>query len=79
MTEYLADRVLVLPTGLHVDEPSIVRIADIVRTAVDNALAVRGRLRQRGPLSPSVQALEDPATQRLTSAATIQVTRRSLW
>ena len=47
VTEYLADRVLVLPTGLHVDEPSIVRIADIVRTAVDNALAVRGRLRQR--------------------------------
>jgi dTDP-4-amino-4,6-dideoxygalactose transaminase len=47
VTEYLADRVLVLPTGLHVDESSIVRIAGIVRTAVDNALAVRGRLHQR--------------------------------
>jgi dTDP-4-amino-4,6-dideoxygalactose transaminase len=47
VTEYLAERVLVLPTGLQLDEPSIVRIAGIVRTAVENALAVRGRLSQR--------------------------------
>jgi dTDP-4-amino-4,6-dideoxygalactose transaminase len=47
VTEYLAERVLVLPTGLQLDKPSIVRIAGIVRTAVENALAVRGRLSQR--------------------------------
>jgi dTDP-4-amino-4,6-dideoxygalactose transaminase len=47
VTEYLAERVLVLPTGLQVDESSIVRIAGILRTAVENALVVRGRLSQR--------------------------------
>jgi dTDP-4-amino-4,6-dideoxygalactose transaminase len=47
VTEYLAERVLVLPTGLQLDKPSIVRIAGIVRTAVENALAERGRLSQR--------------------------------
>jgi len=47
VTEYLAERVLVLPTGLQLDESSIVRIAGIVRTAVENAAAVRGRLSQR--------------------------------
>ncbi len=47
VTEYLAERVLVLPTGLQVDESSIVRIAGIMRTAVENALVVRGRLSQR--------------------------------
>jgi dTDP-4-amino-4,6-dideoxygalactose transaminase len=47
VTEYLAERVLALPTGLQLDESSIVRIASIVKTALENALAVRGRLSQR--------------------------------
>jgi dTDP-4-amino-4,6-dideoxygalactose transaminase len=46
VTEYLGQRVLVLPTGLQVDESSILQIAGIVRTAVDDAFAVRGRLNQ---------------------------------
>ena len=47
VTEYLAERVLALPTGMQLDKSSIAQIAGIVRTAVENALAVRGRLSQR--------------------------------
>ena len=39
--------VLALPTGLQLDGQVIARIADILRTAVENAPAVRGRLSQR--------------------------------
>jgi dTDP-4-amino-4,6-dideoxygalactose transaminase len=47
VTEYLAERVLALPTGLQLDEASILQIADIVRTAVASAPAVRHHLGQR--------------------------------
>jgi dTDP-4-amino-4,6-dideoxygalactose transaminase len=47
ITELLSERVLALPTGLQVDQASVLRIAGIVRTAVENAPAVRSRLSQR--------------------------------
>jgi dTDP-4-amino-4,6-dideoxygalactose transaminase len=47
VTERLAGRVLALPTGLQLDGQVISRIGDILRTAVENAPAVRGRLSQR--------------------------------
>jgi dTDP-4-amino-4,6-dideoxygalactose transaminase len=47
VTEYLADQVLALPTGLQLDEASVLQISRIVRTAVENAPAVRGRVSQR--------------------------------
>ena len=47
VTERLATRVLALPTGLQLDGQVITRIAAILRTAVENAPAVRGRLSQR--------------------------------
>ena len=43
-TEKLCRRVLVLPTGTSVDELAIVRICEIVQTAVSNAAAVRTKL-----------------------------------
>ncbi len=47
VTERLATSVLALPTGLQLDGQVIARIAAILRTAVENAPAVRGRLSQR--------------------------------
>jgi dTDP-4-amino-4,6-dideoxygalactose transaminase len=47
ITELLSERVLALPTGLQVDQASILRIAGIVRTAIENAPAVKSRLSQR--------------------------------
>jgi len=47
VTEYLADRVLALPTGLQLDHASVLRIADIVRAAVASAPSVRHHLGQR--------------------------------
>lgn len=47
VTEHLAERVLALPTGLQLDDASVLRVAAIVRTAVENAPAVRHRLSQR--------------------------------
>jgi dTDP-4-amino-4,6-dideoxygalactose transaminase len=47
ITERLAARVLALPTGLQLDGEMVSRIAAILRAAVDNASAVRGRLSQR--------------------------------
>ena len=47
VTEHLAERVLALPTGLQLDEASVLRIGGIVRTAVENGPAVRQRLGQR--------------------------------
>lgn len=43
-TEKLCRRVLVLPTGTSVDELAIVRICEIVETAVSNAAAVRTKI-----------------------------------
>jgi len=34
VTEHVTERVLVLPTGPHLDEPDIAAVADIIRTAV---------------------------------------------
>jgi dTDP-4-amino-4,6-dideoxygalactose transaminase len=47
ITERLAARVLALPTGLQFDGEVVSRIAAILRMAVENASAVRGRLSQR--------------------------------
>jgi dTDP-4-amino-4,6-dideoxygalactose transaminase len=47
VTERLAELVLALPTGMQVDEAAIMRIAGIIRTAVENASALRHRLRLR--------------------------------
>jgi dTDP-4-amino-4,6-dideoxygalactose transaminase len=47
VTEDLAERVLALPTGLQVNEAIVLRIADLLRTAIENAPAVRRRLSQR--------------------------------
>jgi dTDP-4-amino-4,6-dideoxygalactose transaminase len=43
VTTEVADRVLVLPTGLAVDEPAIDDIGSILRLAVDHAGAVRAQ------------------------------------
>jgi dTDP-4-amino-4,6-dideoxygalactose transaminase len=47
VTERLADSVLALPTGLQLDDRAIVRIADILSDAIDNADAIRRRLARR--------------------------------
>jgi dTDP-4-amino-4,6-dideoxygalactose transaminase len=46
VTERLAERVLALPTGMQVNEADILRIGGIIRTAVANASALRGRIPQ---------------------------------
>ena len=50
-TEKLCRRVMVLPNGTSVDESAILRISNIIRTAVSEAEAVRERLRA-ATLSP---------------------------
>jgi dTDP-4-amino-4,6-dideoxygalactose transaminase len=47
VAEDLAGRVLALPTGLQLGQACVLRIADIVRIAVENAPAVRRSLGQR--------------------------------
>jgi dTDP-4-amino-4,6-dideoxygalactose transaminase len=47
VTERLAERILALPTGLQLGETDISRIVGIIRTAIENAPAVRGCLHQR--------------------------------
>ncbi len=43
-TENVCRRVMVLPTGTSIDEPTISRICAIIHTAISNASAVKVRL-----------------------------------
>lgn len=47
VTERIADRILVLPTGTTVDGNAIDRICGIIRSALEHADAVRERVRRR--------------------------------
>ena len=54
VTRALTRRVVVLPTGLSVDTDDVARLTERVRTAIDNAGAVREALRSsRDPRRPS--------------------------
>src|SRR6267154_5328531 len=52
-TEKLCRRVMALPTGTGVDEKGIVRICEIIRTAVTNSSSVRVRLSESAVPQPA--------------------------